>query len=306
MQNKKVFALQKSTLLSLFVFALCAPIFLVYGSRSVDIDNYGEAYEKGWYQFEPAYNFFMWVFKSAGLSFSVFWVFIGLLISTLFSRIYARTDLILLALPNIIYLLSGSYSTQLRYSLASLIFVYLFGRGSNILIFISSLFHLSMMIPLLLKVSIDKYFRCSSSILYIGNFVFFITLVVGVLASYYLSNVLLNFLGYSHYIGSKFLVQKSIISMAYIIVSYVLVLCLLVYPNQGCSRRYVCLSFGVLTCCICYSGYAMVSGRLLMFYFLLEPFVMLYAFRTICKNFFGWIFLFSMALFQLSKFGSMV
>lgn len=307
MESKKKFVLQKVALLRVLVFALCVPVFFVYGSGSIDLDNYSEAYEKGWYQFEPAYNLLMLLFKAADLPFVSLWIFLGFLISALFSVIYSRFELILFAAPNIFFLLSGSYSTQLRFSLGSLFFVYLYGHKSKVLIFFSSMIHLSMLIPLALRFSFERYFRCCSSILCVRNLAFLIALAGVALLSYYFSTLLMGMLGYSHYIDSKYLAPKSASSLFYIVISLALVSYILIYVgDRSLYRRYVCLGLGILLCCICYSGYAMVSGRLLMLYFLFEPFVILHAFESVRKNGLGWLFIVVMFAFQLSKFGAMI
>ena len=307
MESEKKFVLRKVVLLRVLVFAFCVPVFFVFGSDSVDLDNYSEAYEKGWYQFGPAFNLLMLLFKAADLPFVSLWFFLGFLISVLFSVIYSRYELILFAAPNIFFLLSGSYSTQLRFSLGSLFFVYLYGQKSRVLIFFSSMIHLSMLIPLVLRFSLDRYFRCCSSILCLRNLSFLLALAGFVLLSYYFSTILMGMLGYSHYIDSKHLAPKSISSVLYIVISLALVSYILIYVGDQTSyRRYVCFALGILLCCICYSGYAMVSGRLLMLYFLFEPFVMSHMFRSVRKNGLGWLFIVVVVAFQLSKFGAMV
>jgi hypothetical protein len=304
--SERQLLLDKYYLVRPTVFFVCFFLYWYFGQKSVDLDNYEEAYLKAWYQFEPVYNFFMWQFKVLGFSFNALWIFMGVLISLLMAIIYSHRILIIFAIPNICYLMMTTFSTQLRFALGCLVFVYLFQRQSRFLLFLSPLFHFSMIIPIGIKALFSLVTPYNNSFFSGKGFFVFIALVLGLLAGVNFLNALLANLGYGHYVDSKYLVQKSTSSVIYMVVSIVIAAFSLSKSYGGRYRASVYFAIGLLVCSLVFSSSAIISGRMLKLYFLFEPFILMHFYVVLRKNVLGWVCIFVVFVIQITKFGAVV
>ncbi|WP_412494850.1 EpsG family protein [Vibrio cyclitrophicus] len=302
-----------SSFFKVIIFLLCFSLYNYFGSISVDLNNYKEVYEKEWYQFEPIFNLIMFIFYQAHASFFVFWLFLGVIISLLMANIYSERTIFFLALPNIIYLLSNSFSVQLRFAVASLFLVYFFKNRrsffSKLFIFFTPLLHTSIALPLLMILFLDKGVDDNKSVFTFKNLIFFTSVIIGSFVFLLLLNNVLTYFHYDHYIDSKFLVDKSMSSILYMI-SMSLVLLLVNYKDENKTvvkyRDFAYLGLAILLVSIVSQELSVISGRLFNLYFVIEPFIMCYIFYKVERNTIGWFFIFIVTLIYLSKFIPMV
>lgn len=276
-------------------------------TKNVDYVNYQANYENGWEQFELGFEALIALSKSLGFEFSSFWSLVIFLEVVLIVLLYGNLLTLLVAAPNIFYLSQGLLGTQVRFALATLIFLNILKRLSRkksiYLILPQSIFlHLSMLVGVYLALFAKKikFFGggASPSLMLIKILFFLSTLILMNMTI----EIALNSLGYSYYVGSKYLEEKSISSTLYIYLSTTL--CgFLLYCKVGLERYGWALSFSflVLLFCIVFLGVAIVSGRYLGVYFLLEPFILCAYLERFGrrKSFFPLLIL--VVLFYLSK-----
>ena len=284
------------------LFAICFSLFLYFGAQSIDLPNYQIAYEKNWYQFEPLFNAAMKLSQSLSLSFHIFWMLLGLAISFFFSRIYIDYRVIFLAMPNIIYLMLNSFSTQLRFALACLLFCYLVQRRHIIFTAVVPSVHVLSFVPLAIYFSsISKKTTLRGSTKF-NSILKFSAIFIGIFVAKIVILRLVELLGYQHYLNSKYFSQKSLVSTIYIVVSFILVGFLFTRSvKQSVMPHWHVLAMYTLFTCVVFIDFAIISGRLLNFYFLLEIFVFVEFFKILKKNLATYIFLIVYYMFTCSK-----
>lgn len=284
------------------LFAFCFSLFLYFGSQSIDLPNYQLAYENNWYQFEPLFNTAMKFSQLLSLSFTIFWILLGIAISYLVSRIYIDYRVIFVAMPNIIYLFLNSFTTQLRFALACLLFCYVIQRRYTIFALAAPLLHIFSVVPLAIYFSLMSK---RSSLQNSTNFILILKFII-IFICLFLTKILfykiVEFSGYQYYLNSKYFSQKSLSSTIYILVSFILVVFLFIRTvKKSVGLHWRVLSLYTLLFCIFFVDVAIVSGRMLNFYFLLEVFIFVEFCKITKKNLAGYMFLAVYYTFICSK-----
>jgi hypothetical protein len=297
--------LKRDTIVKAIIFGSVFSCYVYYGQNSIDLNNYREAYEKLWFQFEPAFNLYMRYSIALGLPFEVFWLSLGIIISALFTVIFGKHDIIIFAIPNIIYLISNSFSVQLRYAIACLfvLTVVQISTKQKWVIFLSPLIHIFSLVTVSFYVFIANMRSLNLRIYNIKNLII-ITLF---LCTTTLLMLILDFfvigLGYAHYLDSKFFTPKSFSSILYMCIHLTVILILLSHSFRDTSdRKIVLIGFFVLLFSLIFMNFAIISGRALVFYFLIEPFVIKFAYSHTRKNYSGWAFISLLYVSCFAKF----
>ncbi|WP_426578373.1 EpsG family protein [Xenorhabdus stockiae] len=246
---------------------------------NLDYTNYYPDYINSSFTYDFLYEWTSFVFnKYLNTSFETFWLCLMISQIILLSILYNKIKLIILAYPCIITMSQFFYGTQVRYSIAILISIILFlrikGSKKNIFLFIiPSLFHYGSLISIVLLL-VSKKIKSKWFILNNTKIIFFF--ISSLIASKFLLfnlDIIVSYTRFSYYIGnSSYFGPKSLSSTIYIAIS--LLLLIYIYTrDKECRTLVIKSGILLLLFCILFSSIAILSGRVLLVYFLLEPII---------------------------------
>lgn len=283
---------------------------------NVDYENYRVNFELNWNQFESGFEFISNIAKYLGLNFDTFWIVILGLELILLCLLYRSSLIILIAIPNMLFLSQGLLGTQVRFGLAVTFFLFLYS-----LVFKSKWRFLYLLVPILFHNALVIFYSISFYASYIvdykekliqkSNLIKVIAYVISVFVLSTLLEFGLRGLGYDYYVGTKYQQGKSIQSTLYLLISLFFVTYFLFihrldsnvsYLKQyDLASQFLYFSFLILIFSIIFIDSSIISGRLTLVYTLLEPFVAFWLVKTFKKQATKWSFLLVYLIFCYSK-----
>lgn len=276
---------------SLFPFRLIFFVSLYFlvnfdESQKLDYQTYESNYLLEWSQFEIGFELLMHFFRHFQLEFSTVWMLIIIFEIFLISRLYEDKIVFLFGIPNLIFLSQGLLGTQVRFGLAVLLSLYIFKRiehkniFNNIFMLVPGAFHLAA----LLLVSLAFYSRhvidAQKSIAAKSNAAVIFLLILSLLSASYMASEILLAMDYAYYVGTKYDQGKSLPSIVYILLSFFFCTLLLIRKGRGAKDQWVLLGSIVALFSIIFAQSSVISGRFLMVYVLIEPFILAYAYKN--------------------------
>ena len=296
-------------LLLMFNMIMLAVIFNIMNFdrvNNLDYENYRVNFELNWNQFESGFEFISNIAKYFGLSFDTFWIIVLALELILLCLLYRSSLLILIAIPNMLFLSQGLLGTQVRFGLAVTFFLFLYS-----LVYKSKWRSLYLLIPILFHNALVIFYSISFYASYIvdykekliqkSNLIKVIVYIIFVLILSTFLEFGLRGLGYEYYVGTKYQQGKSIQSTLYLLISLFFVGYFLfihkldsnvLYLKQyDLASQFLYFSFFILIFSIIFIDSSIISGRLTLVYTLLEPFVAYWLMKTFKKQITKWSFL---------------
>lgn len=302
----------KSKSLQNFLFLLLkltSAIFLFYEinydfNKNPDGFSYYMDYVNKNWSFDIGYELIVSFIRDWLLfDFDYFWRTYIILQVFLLLALYTNT-LWFIALPNMLYMSGFFYGTQIRYSLAAIVFALILCKSRNLSIFKSLLpafIHQSFIFISLLQFITSrlhgKIIKNSDAknifivlMVFIG-FCFGISQIIKPLV-----NIILSYTSYSGYINSQiYMAEKSSISIIYSLVSFLILSFAYASRLRHCTEGIIVLFCLILLMFITiFFGFAIISGRALLFYSVLEPICCYYLMREKRTVYLGIIILFMM------------
>ncbi|EEW2446842.1 O155 family O-antigen polymerase [Escherichia coli] len=271
---------------------LLLPLFLLFyfpADHNKDYFNYQTDYDYAIGQFDYLYELSVSFFRDIlNYSFSSFWVIV-IIVEIIFLTIYYnKVKYILIAYPGIISMSQFFYGTQIRYALAILIGLVVLKNSRRFIkvfgVLIASLFHYGAMISLL-PLFICRYINERYFIFLSKRNIFLIISVLTLLFFFFYSfESFVSMTRFSYYLGAeKFSDSKSISSIIYAVVSLLFILFL--YSKNTAFRTNISKqSIVILILVLIFSPIAVLSGRTMLVYFIMEPLLIASAFNSIKKN----------------------
>ncbi|MCX2792882.1 EpsG family protein [Vibrio sp. Sgm 5] len=197
--------------------------------------------------------------------------------------VYNKVPVLILAIPNLILMSQFLYGTQIRYAIASLVFLLALNENNKPtkLLITASILHYGIAIPSLLYGGLTKkiteYLK--------GNrikllFSIIVLSFVVLLLSFNIFTMIEN-TRFSYFTpDSEFTSAKSLSSIIYVLV-YWLALLVITQRNNVEFDKLLLFSMLLITSILATSSIAVLSGRLLLLFFMIEPFI---AYRLIQSN----------------------
>ncbi|CAH7141311.1 membrane hypothetical protein [Vibrio chagasii] len=265
--------------LSFVAFFFYCFIGYLYSPNSPDIPMYRVDFENGNNSFEIGYNIYLGFFKNfISSDFNFFWLSIFIVEVVLIMMIYRNKYLFLYSLPSLIYSIS-MFSYQVRYSLFSLLFIYLivYARRSIIVIF-SLAFHKIGGAAYLLSISTKISHSRIPKLFYLGTYSLFILVFLVIISSYSQSFFFMftELVGLDYFLlyvdKSDYLTSKSLVSM----LIYFVLIFIILDGNKRISRNndfLIAFTLSLLYGVVLFSSTAIISARLAKLLFLLIPFI---------------------------------
>ncbi|MCG7562526.1 EpsG family protein [Pseudoalteromonas sp. McH1-42] len=300
------------SIISLFVGLIgvsCVFALMNYDrALNVDYKNYESNYNNDWHQFELGFEFLADFFQFFSLSFETFFMSVLFLIAILLFFLYRKPAIMLFALPNLILSSQGFIGTQLRYSLACIIFVIVFRKFHNsrliyILAPITSVFHFGVILGAIFAIYQKLFFGVSNGLKSKKNVFFSLAFVLGLILLKLVIEYLLVSFGYSYYVGTKYNVGRSLAGTLYLIIALFFIVLLLVSKVKIVYPELVFLSFFVVIFSIVISDFTVISGRYYKLYLLLEPFLLYAFYKQVGRYYKGvpfWLLFLVLSLSKLS------
>ena len=246
---------------------------------NADYVNYFPNYVYGQFAYEPLFEWYsFFVREILSLDFFRFWISLTVIEVLLFSLIYRNWLTIVLSFFSIVGMSQFFYGTQIRYAIAALFLIYIFVYVSRLYlkIFMAitiSLFHFGGFI-LSVVGFIGNYIK--PSLLVINKFRTLVFFAVSLVLVYiFLQNfdLIVSVTRFSYYIDSgKYTEPISLALFSYLFLS----LAFLIFGySSNSNMRSVELKLGIilLTFSLSFSPIAGLSGRMSLFYFVLEPLI---------------------------------
>ena len=271
------------------VIAIITYFIFVPMEKNSDKLGYLITYESNWDRFEPLFSLSQQAFFLGGFEFETYWLFLLFIQSALIAYNYSSRGPFLLAIIPFFYFNDYFFGTQVRYALASLFILsaVLSEKRSTdgMLSLLAVLTHYGAVVILLLRLATFAYGsadpRKRLRILLFGA-------AVGATLSPFISDIVAAISSatrFSYFLDSEFYDTKSSMSLIYTALMMITALIGNVFilklgldspPVREILRLYVLIMATVFYL----SAFAVISGRLLNFSFLLEPFVIFYFFRS--------------------------
>lgn len=271
---------------------LLLPLFLLFYfpvDYNKDYFNYQIDYDYAIGQFDYLYELSVSFFRDVlNYSFSSFWVIV-IIVEILFLTIYySKIKYVLIAYPGIVSMSQFFYGTQIRYALAILTGLVLLKNSRCLINFfgvlIASLFHYGAVISLLplfvCRYVNERYFIILSK----RNIFLIVFTLISLFFFLYSFEIIVSMTRFSYYLGAeKFSDSKSSSSIVYAIVNLLFILCL--YSKNTAFRTNISKqSIVILVLVLIFSPIAVLSGRTMIVYFIMEPLLIASAFNAIKKN----------------------
>lgn len=259
-------------------FCLLLPIYYLANydkTINPDILNYRADYVNSNWTYDIGYEYFANFIKNIfNLSFDHYWDFQLLFQTFLLSIIFRNKYILLIAYPNLLFLSDTLFGTQIRYAISVQIFLiglFCLSKRKSIMAFlIACTFHYGVVIIAALYLYKEYFFKYKSRVgvrLFIQLSLF---LVVIVFFSLFIDTIA-NLTRYSYYVDSRYFKSKSIVSIIYATVFLAITgYYFFVYKVKDEFLEF-CFFCALLV--LSTSSFAVVSGRMQIFFFLLEPFL---------------------------------
>lgn len=287
------------------VLILTPVYYVMYISidNNPDINAYMYSYEGESWNYDIGYELYSQAVKYIfDLSFIEYWNLTLIVQVLILAFIYNRVLFLIIAIPNLLYLAEPLFGTQIRYSMSLLLFLLLLSRGDilaskNIIYrFISHLMIISMHYSAIILCSIREFVLGSAKRK--GEFKNLVLFMVSMYVALSILPVIISYTRFKYYLGSEFFESKSLVSTLY-------ALLLLLFHFYFIFIRkikfdIVLLSTYILVAVVAFSPIAVLSGRILIFYHMLEPFIVwkLFSMHDASSYLMGYLFL----ILTLSKF----
>ncbi|MFH4676252.1 EpsG family protein [Vibrio alginolyticus] len=268
-----------------FRLILVSPLFFLFyypAEFNLDYEAYLINYENDYWRYDVLYVAFSQCLKYLfNLSFDQFLIVYLLVMLMIVPLVYRRFSVIVIAIPSLVSMSQYFYGTQLRYALASLIFLTLltqaYSSKKHIIVGGVSIFlHYGMAFAMLVMF-VSKYIDRGS--LYINKIKFWF-LFFGSLSSIYIVKevviILISYTRFSYYTtDSVYLSFRSISSISYMLVVFVL---LAAHYSSTSERKLVDsfifkFSYVLVIVILVTSPIAVLSSRLNLIYFIIEPLI---------------------------------
>ncbi|HIF9507233.1 TPA: EpsG family protein [Photobacterium damselae] len=299
----------------IFVVLIISPFYFLMDypfNLNPDIINYSTDYINSNWSYEVGYELVGYFFREIiGFNFEQYWSSILIFQIVLLIFIYSKKHIYIFALSNIYVMSEFFYGTQVRYSMACLLFAFTIicispqKRMTRYIGWIVSfLLHYGLsflIIAYLLKDRVSKWILnkniLSYSILVIVT-IFSSSLLINLI------NIILPYTRFSYYSGSDYLVSKSLLSTLYIVIFLSLILLAVKVDNSLNKDPIIRFSVTILYFCLISNSVAVLSGRLLLFLFILEPFILAQLLFRRKTNIIG-VALLSLSLLKLYNYVSL-
>lgn len=291
---------KKQLLQSYLCFLFLLPILFFFinfdSAKNLDYNGYKDNYENIWNQFELGYTALENIARFFDLSFESFWLALIFLELLLISMLYTNPYVLILALPNLLFLSQGLLGTQIRFAIATLlclvIFKYFFIKKRFYFYFVCGvLFHYGTIILFFLSSFTKILIDVRERIIYKKNIYNIVFLIFFLIFLSILVNTILLYMGYYYYADpdSKHMVERSLLSLIYTSCLLVFVCSLL---NSKCKpvpyAPMVYLGAMMLILSLIFYKFSIISGRYNLVFMLVEPFALYSFYKTIGnKNNFG-------------------
>ena len=251
-----------------FIFAFISVAFLFTVNASKDYAAYQLAYGHTG-RFEIGYTYVsLWL--SGFIDFKIFWSLLLFVQAFLITMIYYREKSIIFLPLSLAYVADNVYGSQVRWGIASLLFILYIKYNIRLSALISFSFHSAGILFPIAKVI--GLFSKSRTYLFV---IFFL----GYYISDYLISYILDNTIYAYYLGSEFLQSRSVLSIIY---SVFVILAVQLVKSSKCNNNVRILDFmfyaNLLS--LIYWKYAIISGRLIDATMILEPFLMMSLFKN--------------------------
>lgn len=239
-----------------------------------DIDNYLSDYRNANWSYEFGYEFIGYFFRDiVGLKFEDYWSSLIIVQIIMLSILYLRGGEFIYAVPNIFLMSEYFYGTTVRYSIGCLLFL-LFFRRENWLEkgkYFSPLLHYGLFFALAIDAIKNKlgFYLVSRNAIRQIIVIAIICLLFVFIKSIVI--ILLPYTRFSYYASSYYLDAKSISSTIYIFIYLILLVLSVRFDSQLLQDKIILLSLSLLTFCATTAGIAVLSGRVLLLFFLIEP-----------------------------------
>ncbi|EPU6501839.1 EpsG family protein [Escherichia albertii] len=254
-----------------------------------DYSNYRIDYDYALGQFDYLYELFVAFSRDIlKYDFSSFWIAVIVFELIILAIYYSKIKYIFISYPGIVSMSQFFYGTQIRYALAILIgLVFLKNNRYFIRFFgvlIAGLFHYGALISLfplfVCRYLNEKYFIVLSK----RNFILAIFVLVFLYFFFYSFETLVSMTRFSYYLGDeKFSDSKSLASIIYAVASLSCILIL--YAKNSTFRTDISKqSIVLLVLVLIFSPIAVLSGRTMIVYFVMEPLLIASAFDATKKN----------------------
>ena len=246
---------------------------------NLDYTTYKNNYDLQWRQFEPGFEAVLDIFRILNVPFSDVWTYLIIIEVVLLAFVFRKRIEFYLAIPNIYFLSQGLLGTQVRFAIATLLFIFIFRSISSkkiktALLAATITLHFGMIITYAQSIFLYFLLNLNSTLLSRKNlFSIAVFSLAALLVTSALDTLLVNF-GYGYYVGTKFQEGKSLQSMAYISASLI-TLCLLAKHRQDRENAAI-VYFAILitVSALIISESSVIAGRLTLVYVLIEPIIM--------------------------------
>jgi hypothetical protein len=266
--------------LRIFYFIIFYSLIYVPLDVNVDVDSYRQHYDESMLHWEVGYNFLASLAKAFNLSYEYFYIYYIAIESALLSIFFSRFRIYssYYVIPAISLIAISVLGTQIRFGLSIILFSFYFYSVSNWKIRLLALFSAVMMhnssIALVLilifcnivdKITFNK-----------KNIIIAISLAIIIyLYSFDIILIFLNYFNYQYSLDSDFLSARSLPSLIYN--STTIGLLLFNFKKLDGSNTLIFKFYlTLLISSLIFSSFAIISGRLLLVSFLIQPIYLCY------------------------------
>ncbi|EJG01882.1 EpsG family protein [Flavobacterium sp. F52] len=276
-KSLRFFSLELPYLFRIFIFSPLLFFINFPFEYNADYGNYFPNYAYSYFTYEPLYEWYSYFCREfLGWDFFLFWFSISILELIFFALIYKTLIQVVLAVPSIIGMSQFFYGTQVRYALAALLIAYCSITVSRpvfrfFAIVVASSFHyggvLIGAISLIAGKIPDSFFIINR----IKPFLVLFFLLIFSFLAFQQFEYLVSFTRFEYYVGGgEFVEPISLVSLLYIICTVSLLIILFTFSKANRTRF---IKIGIITLLVSLftSPIAALSGRVTLFYFVIEP-----------------------------------
>lgn len=246
-----------------------------------DYLNYYWDYESSSFSYDIGYEIFSYFSKYyLKFDFEEYWLFLLFIAYILLSTIYNKALIFFLSIFTITWMSQFFFGTQIRFAIACLLFIFselnLKGKKKHFIFILSCFFHYGLFVIYIIYLIALKF-----KLRYINKmkWSYFLILIMGGLLSISLIsqiNVIISMTRFSYFQeGSEFLEGKSISSVLYMICIFFLYIIYAYQDERILQDDLFYFGFFILLFCIVFSSIAVLSGRVFLFFSLLEPIILI-------------------------------
>lgn len=268
-------------LIMLKIFFLVALFSLMNYDKEVnpDYSSYKIIYDEQRDDFDIGFRALSDIANYIGFDFALFWQFILLLEVFLISVLYRHNTVFFLAVPNLMYLSQFLFGTQVRFGLASLLFLIVLNKyykQKNFYIWsiVPFFFHKGLMVAVLLANFMKRFVNTKRNVTYKNNMLSVAVLIFFIAFFSLFMDQILVYLGYSYYVDSEYQEGRSLISILYMVINLsFLGVFLSTKCNENVSYMHMYIGSLLLMFALIFMQSSVTSGRYNLIYLLIEPFI---------------------------------